>query len=671
MMASLRIASCAIICALMALTTTPHTATADPLTEPSPGPVLESTAEPAPVDAETEPAPPPPPAISWPQLGLSGEMTFESTEAPKTLVVPVPAGMKPAELMGQVEPVSNASNCRIEVSDGERKFLGFIAPPEDLTTVPFTLDLSQAAVGSRGAELRFALRQDGPPAQECTQIAESSSLKLDQLATTFEGSSPAPTTIADFLPPYLSRIVIHVGNNPSTVLQQTALNLVANLTHLYRPLPIRIDVDTSSSPMQPPPEPYGAVRMITIREDQTAGISVVDPGASDATLVIAGKGDQLLRQVEFFADRRFEMAQTTSADVQDASSFGKTVGTVKRFGELGMTGELPILGTDTMYLGFDASQFGVGPIDSAEVNLRARYTPIDQGEGSVVVRAGSAVVGTWPLDRSGDLDITFRVPADAIQSNVGLALDIRYLPRQGNAPANHITFAVQPESTVEVSSGTQTRRGFSVLPMAFSPAFNVAVDEPDKIRFAAAAINLMGQQTATTLKPRLTTMDAGTQSGLGLLIVANGDQLSRRIPKLPLTLSGDGSEVNGKPVTEIELNGPIGVVETATDGKRTVLAITANQDWGLVDKGFDYIRTLKGQWGALSGDVVATGAAGNAVNLTINQGGGWQDFTPVRGWAIWAWISVAFASAAVLASAIVLVLRNRRRRRPDEPEPSQ
>ena len=49
---------------------------------------------------------------------------------------------------------------------------------------------------------------------------------------------------------------------------------------LVSSLPIRIDVDISSSPMQPPPEPYGAVRMITIREDQTAGISVVDPGAS-------------------------------------------------------------------------------------------------------------------------------------------------------------------------------------------------------------------------------------------------------------------------------------------------------------------------------------------------------------------------------------------------------
>lgn len=660
-MTFLRITLCAIICVIMAFATTPLNASAEPTTDPPP------------VESTTEPPPPAHPLISWPQLGLSDEIVLESTEAPKTLVVPVPAGTTPAELTGQVAAVSNATNCRVEVYDGERKFLGFIAPPEDLTTTPFTLDISHAARGGTGVELRFALRQDGPPAQECAQTSESSSLKLDQLATTFVGSSPAPTTIADFFPPYLGRIVIHVGDNPSPVLQQTALNLVANLTHLYRPLPVRIDVDTSSTPVQPPPEPYDAVRMITIREDQTAGISVANPGTFEANLVISGKGDQLLRQAELFADRRFEIAQTTSAAVTDASSFGTTVGTVKRFGELGMTGQLAILGTDTMYLGFDASQFGVGPIESAEVNLRARYTPIAEGEGSVVVRAGSAVLGAWPLSGSGDLDVTFRVPADAIQSNVGLALDIRYLPRQGNAPENRITFTVQPESTVEVTPGTQTRRGFSVLPMAFSPAFNVAVDEADNIRFAAAAINLMGQQTATTLKPRLVTMDVGVQSGLGLLIVANGDQLSRRIPKLPLTLSGDESDVNGKLMTEVELNDPIGVIETATDGKRTVLAITAVQDWGLVDKGLDFIRASKGQWGALTGDVVATGTAGKSVNLTINQGGGWQDLTPAEGWSIWAWISLAVAALAVLASGAVFALRLRQRRngRHEAPEPGQ
>jgi len=656
-MAFLRIVLCTIICIAMSFGAKPLSATAEPNAEPTTEPTTGSA----------PPAASPP--IPWPQLGLSDEIVLRSAEVPKTLVVGVPDGTTPTVLTGQIEPISNAVNCRVEVYDGDKKFLGSIAPPEDLTTAPFALDLSKAALGDKGVELSFALRQDGPPVDECTSTSVSSSLRLDQLATSFAGSSPPPTTIADFLPTYLSQIVIRIGSNPSTDLQQTALNLVANLTHLYRPIPVRIDVDTSSTPMQPQPDPYGAVRMITIREDRTAGLNVVNPGSPSATLVISGQGDQLMRQVELFADRRFEMAQTPWASVKGGTEFGKAVSTVKNFGELGITGQLSFLGTDTMYLGFDASQFGVGPIEAAEVNLRARYTPIGDGEGSVIVRAGSAVLGAWQLNGSGDLDIKFRVPADAIQSNVGLALDIRYLPREGgNQPESRINFAIQPESTVEVSPGARTRRGFSVLPMAFSPVFNVAVDEPDKIRFAAAAINLMGQQTVTTLKPRLVRMDAAVSSDSGFLVVASGEELARRNLKLPISTAGQDTSVSGRPVTEVDLNGPLGVIETATDDERSVLAITASQDWGLVDKGFDYIRSLKGQWGALTGDAVVTGAAGKSVNLTINQGGGWQDLTPAEGWAIWAWISLALAGVAVLAGVVVVVLRIRRRPSSQEPD---
>lgn len=621
-------------------------------------------------DPAIEPIQPPgPPPIAWPQLGVSDQIVVRSADAPQTVTLPVPQGTRPAVLTGQIKSVANAVNCRVEVYDGGRRLVGSIAPPEELTTSPFALDLSQASVGDKGVDLSFVLRQDGPPAELCAQTSAPASITLDQLATAYVGSPPAPATISDFLPDYLSQIVIHIGSNPSTALQQTALALVANLTHLYRPLPIRVDVDTSSTPMPPPADPYGAVRTIEVREDQTAGIHLVDPGTPEAALVISGKDDQLRRQVGLFADRRFELVQDPSADVTELNDFGSSVATVKKFGELGITGQVSVLGADTLYLGFDATQFGVGPIDGAEINLRARYTPIGDGEGSVVVRAGSAVIGTFTLNGSGDLDVPIRIPADAIQSNVGLALDVRYQPRQaGNLPGNRITFAVQPDSTVQVTPGTQTRRGFSELPMAFSPSFLVAVDEPDRIRYAAAAINLLGQQTATTLKPRLTTIDAAITSESGALIVASGPELSRRGVKLPVSMAGDGTLINGKPITGVELSGPIGVVQTATDNKRTVLAITASKDWTLVDKGFDYIRSLDGQWGALSGDVVATGALGKSINLTVNQGGGWQDLTPDTGWASWAWVSIAIASAAVLAGLVVVGIRLARRRRDELPD---
>ncbi len=659
----------AIVCCVLALGITPglisFSAGADPVTQPVPAP-------PGPIAGPVEPVGQP--VVAWPQLGLSDQLVLKSADAQKTVTIPVPDGTTPMVLTGQVEAMSNAVNCRIEVYDSKRQLLGSIVPPEDLNTTPFVLDLSKASLGVasglKGLELNFALRQDGPPAELCAQTSTPSSITLDRLATGYNGSTPAPTTIADFLPGYLSQVTIRIGSDPSVDLQQTALTLVANLTHLYRPVPVRIDVDTSAAPTPPPADAYGTVRTIAIREDPTAGITVDSPGTAQATLVISGKGDELLQQVELFADHRFEIAQTRSVDITGATEFTNTVSTVKKFGELGMAAQLSVLGTDTMYLGFDASQFGVGPIEGAEVNLLARYTPIGDGEGSVVIRAGSAVLGTYPLDNSGQLDATFQIPADAIQSNVGLALDIRYLPHQGGLPpANRITFFAQPESTVEVIPGTRTRRGFSVLPMAFSPVFNVAVDDPNKIRYAAAAINLLGQVTATTLEPRLTTLEAAVASGSGLLAVASGEELSRRGLKLPLSTTGEDANISGKPATTVDLNGPLGVIETATDDKRTVLAITATQDWNLVDRGFDYIRGLKGQWTALTGDAVVTGALGESVDMTLNQGGGWHDLNPGKGWALWAWISIAVASAAVILGAIFAFVRIRRQRqRSDESE---
>ena len=44
-----------------------------------------------------------------------------------------------------------------------------------------------------------------------------------------------------------TRSISGLGRVPPEDQQQAALNLVAKLTHLYRPMPVRIDVDTSSA----------------------------------------------------------------------------------------------------------------------------------------------------------------------------------------------------------------------------------------------------------------------------------------------------------------------------------------------------------------------------------------------------------------------------------------
>ena len=605
------------------------------------------------------------PAIDWPRLGLPNEVLISSSTPEKTVTVPVPDGYLPAALTGQVEAVSNAVNCRLEVYDADNRFLGPIAPAEGQTVSSFVLDISNASVGQSGVELSFYLRQAGPPAELCTQISQPSSMTLSQLATSFSGAPTAPGTVAGFLPGYLSRIVVGIGPNPSESVQQTALSLVAYLTRLYRPMPVRIDVDTSTDPVAPR-EDYGASRMIAIREGPTAGLSVVDSGTPQATLVISGQGDGLRQQVELFADRRFEIAQTASANVTAAAQFPMQTGTVKTFGELRMSGQLSVIGTDTMYLGFDASEFGVGPIEGAEINLLAKYTPVIDGEGSVLVRAGPDVIATHVLDHSGSLETKVRIPADVIQSNVGLGLEIRYLPSQNLAPPARITFAVLPQSTVQVTPGTQTSRGFSVLPMAFVPQFKVAVDQPDHIRFAAAAINLMGQQTAVALRPLLVPLDDAGDSSGGLLVIAAGEELSRRGLDLPIAgMANDEADIRGDPATDINLDGPLGVIQTATTDRGTVLAVSAVGDWKLIDRTFDYIRALPGQWRTLTGDVVVTGALGDSVNLIIDQGGGWPDLNPGSGWTRWAWLSIVITVGLIALGAVMAAVRIRRTKSDD------
>ena len=597
------------------------------------------------------------PPIAWTQMGLPDRLDLIGSNQPTDTSVPVPAGVGPIVLTGQIGSVVNVANGRVDVLDGRGIVLGSIAVPADLATIPFTMDISAAQITDGRAPLSFVLRDDNPSTTSCTQPP---SLVLNQLTTSYSGPTPDPVTVADFLPGYLEQVVVKVGSNPTTSQQQAALDLVAELTHVYRPMPVRIDIATVDGP---PPAASFSRRVIDIRDGGKAGMVVENPGTPEAVLAITGTGEQLVRQIDLFADRRIALAQTPSAAVLDAQDDRAHSTNIKTFGQLGMTGQVSALGTTTMYAGFDVSAFGVGPITNAQVHIKAKYTPVVGGEASVLIRSGSTVLATHRLDESGTLDVTGDIPAESITSNVGMAMQIRYVPRQECAPMNdRITFALDPSSTVAVTPGTRNRGGFPILPMAFTPDFAVAIDHPDHIRFAGQAINLMGQQTGVTLRPQVTTFADAAASQTGLLVVTSGDELVKAGMNPPLLPGKSNSvSVNGTPDTDVDVNGALGVVQSFTQNGRTVLAITGTEDWSLVDNSFDHIRGLPNRWASLTGDVVATGPARQAVNLTVREGGGMVNEYPGDGWKWWTVLSVSLGVAAVTAAVVLVVVRRRRR----------
>ena len=637
-------------------------------TEPGPdAPDPGMTTEPGPdapnpgMTAEPEPAAPDPratPPIAWTQLGLSDRVEMRGSDQFIDNDIPVPPGVLPGRLMGTIGSVVNAVEARVDVIDGRGVVLGSIAAPDGLGSAAFSVDISQARVVDGIAKVSFVLRDRNSTADSCTRPP---SLWLIQLGVTFLGRAPYPVIVADFLPGYLDQFVIRTGPAPTLAQQQAALELVAKLTRLYRPMPVRIDVDTSAAAAPPSPP---SRRVIELRDTAPAGLRVINPNSPDAALVISGSGADLSRQVALFSDRRITLAQSSAAAVQSVTVDVPKSTEIMTLAQLGISAQTSVQGTSTLYLGIDISRFAVGSVREAKLHLIGHYTPVTGGEASVVVRSGSTVLAARRLDESGLLDITGTIPAESIQSNLGVALELRYLPSQPCAPLNdRIQFGLDPASTVAIVRGTRNRGGFPVLPMAFTPDFDVVVNQPAHLRFAADAINLMARQTPVTLHPRIAEFSAAVNSGRGLVLVAPGGDLTKAGLSPPVAYGdGDTVTIGGSPVTEVDLNGPTGVVQVFSHNDRKILAINGSGDWSLVGSSFDYIRALPSGWGSLSGDVVATGTAGKTAALTLREGGALLNEYPGDGWKWWALLTAGGAVAVLLGAAGALLWRRRRAR---------
>lgn len=595
------------------------------------------------------------PAIRWPQLGLPERIEIVGADQSSDVALPVPTGVTATTLTGLIGSVVNTNDARLDILDSRGLTLGSVRVGGESSNIPFTVDLSRAHISDGKAALQFFIRDRGAPVDSCSRPP---SLTLSMLASAYSQPIPDPVTVAGFLPGYLSGIKVHVGPEPTPAQTQAALDLVATLTHLYKPMPVSIDVDVSAQVPSPRPD----IRVIAVRDGGQPGVAVENPGTPRALLAITGTGDDLVRQVSLFSDQRFALAQTGRARTLSVAAQSPKATTLQTFGQLGVSGDVTVSGTSTLYAGFDAGAFGVGSISNARVHLKADYTPVTAGTASVTVRSGSSVLATGVLDGSGVLDISGDITAESITSNTGVAIEIRYLPEQECAPLNNrLRLTIDPSSTVVVTPGIENRGGFQALPMAFAPEFDVTIEQPEQLDWAARAVNLMAQHSSVALRPRLSTLAESADSNVGLLAVGTSESLAAEGLIGPLTAGPDNTvDVDGTGV--IAIGGELGAVQAFTQNDRTVLALTGSGDWAGVAASLSYIRDLPDQWASLTGDVVAAGAGNEPVNLTLREGVALVNEYPGDGWKWWASVSAATVVAVLLASMAYAILRRRRER---------
>ena len=613
--------------------------------------------------------------LPWRTLGVSDGL-YLGPDSPTTVTVPVPPGLQAVRLQGTMQAPMNVDSGFLEISDANGVLLADIPLPPAATAPPQTpLDIDIAAVRARSSSisLTFTLRATDNRDGFCGPLQQ---LALSGLTTVFTGAEAPATTVATFFPPVLERVSIYTPTDANTAEQQSVLTMVSTLTRLYHSQPLAVDVVSQPRGTRPPPAgQFG--RTVVVESGGRAGLAIEDPGTDTARLRVSGNGDELTTQVGLLVNQLQSLVQTPSARIDQAGATPTpTAGSdTLTFEQLKITGKTDVLRTGTVTVGVDRSALGIGRVDAATVHLLADYTPVPTDDAaSIIIRSNDRVLYRAALNDSGRLDATFDIQGRALTQYLGLDMALTYTPHQTCGPLiAPITFQVDPRSTLTLKRGGVPAGGFTSLPSEFSPSFMVAMDgsSPGQLVYAARTINAIARLTSQQLTPQVVDVKTAADSRSGALIVAKSAAIADTTLDPPV--GGDANTVDIGLPTELraDVADGLGSIQVFADQPRdrTVVLISTTNDWRLVDPLFDYIEGQPGGWSALSGDVLAAGAAGVPTNVTVRAVGddGSAQAPSTGEQPKWLHL-VAIAGGLVVVAALITVLVARRRR--DKGRPS-
>lgn len=613
--------------------------------------------------------------LDWPALGLNPEV-FLGVDSSMNFTIPVAPGLTPSRLQGMIHAPMNIAAGFLEINDGDGRFLGAVELPPGASAqavTPFDVDISAARVQSSSIDVSLTVRVRDNGGEFCGPLQQ---LTLSDMATVFTGTESPATTIANFFPPVLEKVTIYTPANADAAEQQSALLLVTTLARLYKPQPVVITVVAQPRGAVPPPAGQLA-RSVVVESGDAVGLTVERPGSPDAFLRMSGSGDELSAQASLLVNQLQSLAQTPASRIDQAGSEEQLSGDTLTFSQLKLTGKTDVLRTGTLAIGVDRASLGAGRVDSVQVHLLADYTPVPKDDAaSVVIRSKGVVVYRTVLDSTGVLDATFDLERPAFGQGINLDFALTYTPHEACGPLMApINFQVDPRSTFTMERGGPPLNGFGAFPSEFNPSFMVALDGsgPNQLSYAARVVAAIASLTNAQLTPQVVDFKTAADADTGALIVANSKAIEQTTLNPPV--GGDGIAVDVGLPTELRANIDDGLasIQAFADQprNRSVVLVTTTASWSLVDPLFNYIDGLDGGWSALSGDVLAAGAARVPTNVSIRDTG--DTFEPPSAPALPKsldqWIPIAVGVAVVVAIAVVAAILWARRRRNTEITP--
>lgn len=600
------------------------------------------------------------PVLGLSTLGVDPDIALYGLQGTQTLTFPVPAGLTPGALNATVELPPNVRAGSVAVTQGNRTVARVDLPPD---RAPVSIPLGGAEVVDNAVTV--LLRSQLLPPEGYCLYDTAIPLRLVDAAVAYTGREAAPTVVADFLPPVLERLVLHVPETPSRAESDAAVRMTTAVVARYGEQPT--DVDLVTLPGQEMPagsRPFE--RHIVIRESPAASVSLQGDGGVPA-LLITGPANDLVNQARLLSSDMSRLALASKAVAGPIKSSPQLPGNETTIRDLGQPGVNATALDPRVSVGLDQTRLG-RPVSDVRVHLKGSYTPLPSSvAGQLIASVGGQTVGRWATDSSGAIDRWVDIPDALLQryTNLDVAVDLT-----GNiGPCGQfqpVTLTIDGATTVQsTAANPPTPAGFQSLPQALMPRVQVGIgDEFADARRAVGLMEGLQRLSALPIDTEVTSRDDAVSS-TSPAVVVSADGWTDQNVTLPVNSVADGElevdRLDGERSTlRLDPGLRFGSLQTVLDNGRTVLVATSNGDAAQLDSLLTWLDDDARRWTRLSGEAVIAPEGQQPVTVAADPPAPEPSATEARSYPQW-WLVGGAAIAALAALAGWLLLRRRRR----------
>jgi hypothetical protein len=504
--------------------------------------------------------------------------------AATSLFLPVPDGLAPTALTGTLTVAVGTQSGDVEFSSaGHRLLVVHAAADSGGGMVAFSVPLTglTPVAGQVRVDVQASLPLDPRFCQGQFLIPE---VDLDTMAVAYSGAGTVPSTIAGYLPPFLSLLRVWLPAKPTVAMVEGAIETVDETIARYGADPVQVEVHTSGAGL-PNPGPFDLETRDVVFQAGGPYAAVVTSAGGAPLLVMSGDGDPLRHQVDLVVGALVQLVAASQVTASGQFIPRLIPAAEQTFTQLGLA-NLVLHGEGQLQfqLPFSQSDFG-GMVRFVRLHVKGTYTPVPVGAAaSLNVFFNDVLVASRLAGRSGSFDVSPVIALPVLARDNTVIVRFQYTPADGVCAQAAVPVDVQlsADASVETKAGVSLPIGFQRLPQVLLPASDCALGalSPDQVSAAIEVFADLQRLARTPIVPRVVTIAQAVALGQttpAVIVTTDPSQLVALHPTVDLRAVAPQLVINAIGA-KVSVGTAAAVAQVFTDQRRHILVVEARAD---------------------------------------------------------------------------------------------